>query len=449
MRLLDPAEAAALVPDGKSVVIGGSAGIGVADTLLEAIAARFKATGHPRDLTLIHTTGVGDFATKGMGHLALPGLAKRVIGGNYGPQPLFMQLITANQVEAYNFPQGVMAQMFRAVAAKQPGVVTHVGLHTYMDARQTGGKMNAAATEDLVELVQLGGREWLFYKAFPTDVAILRGTTADEDGNVSLEHEAASLEGLSIAQAVHNAGGTVICQVKRLARRGQLHPQMVRIPGVLIDAFVLVPDQPQTFGTHYDASMSGEVPRPVSTLVPDALTERRVIARRAAMELRRGVVVNLGVGMATGIPNVAAEEGIEDFLTLTVESGIVGGIPGSGLNFGTAYNPARHHGPALSVRLLPGRRARYRFSLLRAGRRRGERQRHEIRQPGGWLRRLHRHLAERQAAGLRRHARGRSKVCRRGGTAQRSRAKARSANSSPKSNRSASTPISRASGARK
>src|SRR5258707_3310896 len=229
-RILSAEEAAALIADDATVIVGGSGGIGVADDVLSAIAARFTSSGAPRRLTVVHTTGIGDFATKGLGHLAHRGLLKRTIGGNYGPQPRLMSLIVANEIEAYNLPQGVLCQLYRAIAAKQPGIVTHVGLHTYMDPRQSGGRMNEAAREDLVERVELAGQEWLFYKAFVPDFAILRGTTADEEGNVAFEHEAATLEGLSIAQAVHNAGGRVIVQVKRLTQRGRLHPQLVRIP---------------------------------------------------------------------------------------------------------------------------------------------------------------------------------------------------------------------------
>ena len=199
--------------------------------------------------------------------------------------------------------------------------------------------MNSATTEDIIEVVTLAGREWLFYHAPVAQVALIRGTTADEDGNVSLEHEATTLEGISIAQAVHNAGGTVICQVERLAQRGSLHPQMVRIPGFLIDRFVVVPDQWQNFAVRFDASLCGETRRPIATIAPGPLNERRVISRRSAFELTPGAVINLGVGVSAGIPNVLNEEGLNDLATLTVESGVIGGVPGEGLYFGSAYNP--------------------------------------------------------------------------------------------------------------
>ena len=339
-RIVTAAEAADLIKDGDTVIVGGSAGMGVAESVLVAMEKQFLDAQRPCDLTIIHTTGVGAVTDRGLNRLVHKGLVKRVIGGNYGLQlPFMKELIVTNEIEAYNLPQGVLCQLYRAMAAKQPGVVTHVGLHTYMDPRQEGGRMNDKTTEDLIEVVELAGREWLFYRAPIANVALVRGTTADEDGNVSMEHEATTLEALSIAQAVHNAGGTVVCQVKRLARRGSLHPQMVRIPGFLIDAFVVDPDQWQNYAEPFDPSLCGELKRPLATLTPDPLSARRVIARRAAIELSQGSVFNLGVGVSAAIPNVIAEEGMEDLVTLTVEAGVVGGIPGEGLYFGSAYNP--------------------------------------------------------------------------------------------------------------
>ena len=332
-------EAAALVRDGDTLVVGGNGGTGVPESILESLERRFLTDAHPAGLTLIHVTGIGAVTEKGLCRLAHDGLVARVFGGNYGLQLPFMKLIVGERMEGYNFPQGVMTQMFRAMAAKQPGVVTHVGLHTYMDPRQDGGRMNARTTEPMVEVVELAGREWLFYRMPTPNIAFLRATSVDEDGYVSMEHEATTREDLSIAQAVHNAGGTVICQVKRQVKRGTLHPQLVKIPGFLIDHFVLAPDQMQTYTTVYDPSRCGETRMPISALKPDPLTEKRVIARRAALELRPGDVVNLGVGVSAMIPNVAAEEGIEDIMTLTVEAGVIGGVPGYAREFGTAYNP--------------------------------------------------------------------------------------------------------------
>lgn len=339
-RIVAPDEAASLIRDGDFLIIGGNGGTGVPEVLIEAVERRFLAGRGPHDLTLFHVTGLGATTEHGMCHFAHSGLVKRVIGGHYGPQVPFMALIDGNHIEAYNFPQGVMTGLCRAMASGQPGVLTHVGLQTYMDPRRGGGRMNPRTEEQLVEVVHLRDREWLLYRTpgLPR-VAIIRGTTADEDGYVSMEHEATTREELSIAQAVRNAGGIVICQVERLARRGTLHPQMVKIPGYLIDYLVVDPDQMQTFGTRFDPSRCGETRAPLSAIVPDPLNERRIMARRAAMELRPGDVVNLGVGVSAMIPNVAAEEGIEELITLTVEAGVIGGVPGHAREFGTAVNP--------------------------------------------------------------------------------------------------------------
>lgn len=339
ISIITPQEAAKLVRDGDVLAVGGNGGTGVAETVLEALETRFQETASPRDLTLFHVTGVGAGSEKGLCRLAYPGLIRRVFGGNFGLQIPFMKLFREEAVEGYNFPQGVMSQMCRALASRQPGVITHVGLGTYMDPRHEGGRLNKRTTDPMVELIELSGKEWLFYKAPTPTIAFLRATSADEDGYVSMEHEATTREELSIAQAVHNNGGIVICQVKRLVKRGSLNPQMVKIPGFLIDHFVLAPDQMQTYATAYDPSRSGETRIPIHTLGPDPLTDRRIIARRAAFELRAGDIVNLGVGISAMIPNVAAEEGIEDAVTLTVESGVIGGVPGYLREFGTAYNP--------------------------------------------------------------------------------------------------------------
>lgn len=339
VSLITGQEAAELVKDEDILVVGGNGGTGVPECILQALEQRFFDTRKPRDLTLFHVTGVGAVTEQGFCRLAHPGLLRRVIGGNFGLQLPLMKLIRDEQIEGYNFPQGVMAQLCRAMAGKQPGVLTHVGLHTYIDPRQEGGRMNARTREDLIDLLEIGGREYLLYRAPTPTIAFLRGTSADEDGYISMEHEATTREDLSIAQAVHNAGGIVVCQVKRLVRRGTQHPQMVKIPGFLVNHVVLDPEQKQTYTTQFDPSRCGETRMPISMLQPDPLTERRVIARRAALELRHGDVVNLGIGISAMIPNVAAEEGIDEHITLTVESGVIGGVPGYAREFGTAYNP--------------------------------------------------------------------------------------------------------------
>ncbi len=339
LRILSAEAAARLVESGRTVIVEGSSGFGVAEAVLAALERRFAETGEPRDLTVVHTTGVGDRAARGLNHLAHDGMLRRVIGGNWGLMPALIKLIAEDRVEAYNFPQGVLCQLYREIAAGKPGVISHVGLGTYMDPRQDGGRMNARTREELVEVVRLAGREWLFYKAFRPDVALLRGTTADERGNITLERECALLEHLSVAQAAHNAGGLVIAQVERIVPHGELHAQHVKVPGILVDVVVVEPEAWQTWMVRYSPAFSGERRVPLEAVPPLPLGERKVIARRAAMALRDGMVVNLGVGMAEGVARVAAEEGISDAFTLTIEAGAIGGVPASGLNFGAAYNP--------------------------------------------------------------------------------------------------------------
>jgi acyl CoA:acetate/3-ketoacid CoA transferase len=338
--ILSAAEAVAAIPDSGTLVVEGSGGgLLEPDLLLRALRDRFLTTGHPRDLTLVHCTGIGDRAEGGLGHLAHDGLIRRVVAGNWAMAPAMGRMALEGRFEAYNFPQGVMSQLFREVAAGRPGLITHVGLHTFVDPRYEGGKLNAVTTEDLVELITIHGREWLLYRTFPIDAAFIRGTTIDEEGNLSLEEEAARLEVLAVAQATHNAGGTVIAQAKRLAVAGSLPAQSVVVPGFLIDAIVLHPAQWQTVQGEYNPSFSGRVKTPLHQVEPLPLTERKVVARRAFQELHAGAVVNLGVGMADGVAAVAAEEGFADRITLTVEQGVIGGIPAKGVIFGVSHNP--------------------------------------------------------------------------------------------------------------
>lgn len=338
--ILSPAEAAAYIEDNATLVIEGSGGgLLEPDLLLRGLRERFLDTGRPRDLTLIHCTGIGDKAEGGLGMIALDGLIKRVVAGNWAMAPAMGRMALEGRFEAYNFPQGVMSQLFREIASGRPGLITHVGLHTFVDPRYQGGKLNSATYEDLVELITIHDREWLLYKPFPIDVAFIRGTTIDEDGNLSIEEEGARLEVLAVAQAAHNAGGKVIAQAKRLAVAGSLPAQQVVVPGFLVDAIVIHPTQWQTVEGEFNPAFSGTVKVPLHQVEPLALTERKIVARRAYQELFAGAIVNLGVGMADGVAAVAAEEGFVDKITLTVEQGVIGGVPAKGVIFGVSHNP--------------------------------------------------------------------------------------------------------------
>ena len=339
-KIVTAAEAVRLVHDGDSVVVEGFMGQCFAEELAVALEQRFLLTGTPRDLGLVFTMAAGNRLGRGLDRLAHKGLLNRAVGGHWAMAPELGKMAVGNEIAAHNLPQGVISQLFRDTAAGKPGLLTRVGLGTFVDPRQGGGKINERTTEDRVELITLGGAEYLFYKALPLDVAFLRGTTADPGGNITMEREALIMEALAVATAVHNADGLVIVQVERIAESGSLSPREVKIPGILVDCVVVSEPEHhwQTFGTPYSAALSGELRRVRNSVPPLELTERKVIARRAAMELQPGSVVNLGIGLPEGVANVAAEEHILDYLTLTAEPGAMGGMPAGGLDFGSAVN---------------------------------------------------------------------------------------------------------------
>lgn len=308
------------------------------DALLAAVGRRFLAEARPRGLTVVHPVGLGDDKTLGLGHLAHEGLLKRVVGGTLVNSPLVSELALADKVEAYTLPQGALSLLMREMAAGRAGLLTQTGLHTFVDPRHQGGRQSKCAKEDLVEVATFRGKEYLFYKPFHIDVCFLRGTTADEDGNVTMEQEAIFGEMLSEAQATRRCGGVIVVQVKRMAVRGTLPAKQVKIPGMLVDLVVVVPDQRQTYATEYSPSYAGELRLPLSDFPVLPLDARKVIARRAALELRPRAICNLGSGISTGIANVAAEEGVLGEVCLTNEQGLIGGAPASGVEAGASSN---------------------------------------------------------------------------------------------------------------
>lgn len=338
-RIVTAAEAVAAIPGGATLAVGGFVGAGHAESLTAALEKRFLETQSPRDLTLLYAAGQGDRADRGLNHLAHAGLVKRVVGGHWNLAPKLGKLALGNRIEAYNFPQGVLCVLLREIAAKRPGIITKVGLNTFIDPRNGGGRMNARTTEPLVERLTLDGEPWLRYRSFPVHAGFIRATSADRRGNLSMEREGIIGEVLAIAQAAKNHGGIVIAQVERMVDR-IADPKAVRVPGVLVDFIVVAePAQhAQTFGEQFNeayvTATSGH-----GSLPPMEFSERKIIGRRALKEIQRGEIVNLGIGLPEAVAAVAAETGRLEEFTLTVESGPIGGVPASGLSFGCSSHP--------------------------------------------------------------------------------------------------------------
>ncbi len=363
MPVVSADEAVRSIQDGQTIVIGGSgSGHSVAEQLLAALGRRFRSTGSPRGLTLVHPFGIGNQKDKGLEHLADPDLVRRVIGGHWSMSPGMARLAAENRIEAYNLPSGIITHLLSVIAAGSPGWISPIGLDTFIDPRLEGGKLNAAAREDLIEPFERDGQRYLFYKSFPVHVAFLRATAADPDGNLNMDEEVAPWEMYSMALAARACGGIAIAQVKRTAGVHDLDPRTVRVPGAFVDYVVVDPGQGQTFQIHYDPALCGAARKPPEAFGPFPLTLRKVIARRASLELFPGAVLNLGFGMPDGVMKVAREQGLDGAVTPTVEHGQIGGIPAEGLDFGASYNSTalvetRHqfdfyHGRGVDLALL-------------------------------------------------------------------------------------------------
>ncbi len=340
-KVLTASKAANLIEDGDRVILGGFIGAVVPEAIEKSLEERFINTGHPQNLELYFTAGQGDGVDKATNHLAHAGLVSMAYGGHWGLIPRLQKLVNDNQIKGYNFPQGVIAQLLRDSAAGKPGTLSHVGLGTFVDPRFGGGKINEVTTKDRVSLIEVEGEEFLFYKRLNPNVALLRGTTADENGNITMEDECLFLENLAAAQLVTNMGGKVIIQVKQIVKNGELDPQQVRIPGIFVNAVVIADESEhmQTFSESMNHSYCGRGVAGEKSVSIRKLDAKKIIARRAAMELKQGAILNYGIGVPEVIAEVTDEEGITEQMIATVEPGAIGGTPAGGLSFGASAFP--------------------------------------------------------------------------------------------------------------
>jgi propionate CoA-transferase len=342
-------QVAALIKDGATVAASGFGLAGWAEEVCQAIEKRFLETGQPRNITLVHGCAIGDWKERGTTRIGREGLVKRWIGAHIGSSANMSRLVIENKIEAYNLPQGVIVHLWREIAAKRPGLITKVGLGTFVDPRLDGAKMNTKTTEEIVKVVQFEGEEYLFYKSFPVDMCLIRGTVADENGNLTMDNEGILVEALPLAQATRNSGGIVVAQVEHIVKAGTLHPKQVRVPGIMID-YLVVASKPenhwQTEGVYYNPAFAGNIKVPLESIPELPMDDRKFVARRAAMELPPAAIVNLGIGMPSDVAAIAAEENAADLMTLTTEAGGIGGVPASLPHFGHSWNAectVEHH----------------------------------------------------------------------------------------------------------
>jgi propionate CoA-transferase len=340
-KIITAEKAASLINDGATIAVGCMGLANWPEEVAQAVEKRFLQTGHPKDLRVVQGSATGDKKERGITRWGHEGMIKRWMGAHVGFSQGICKLIMDNKIEAYCIPQGVIVNLWREIAAKRPGLITKVGLGTFIDPRVEGGKMNSFTKEDVFKVIELEDEEYMFYKSFPVDVALIRGTTVDEDGNLTMEKEGILLEQLQLAQAAKNSGGIVIAQAEYLAKAKTLHPKSVKVPGILVDHVVIATNKDacwQTEVRYYEPAFAGEIKVPVNNIPAMPLSDAKIIARRAAMELIPNAVVNLGVGMAAGVATIALEEDFSHMITLTTEAGAIGGVPAGGGDFGHSYN---------------------------------------------------------------------------------------------------------------